>query len=491
MKLLLAIFTSCFFCLNTYSQIVNPGFELSRDTLKSMPQTWNSKKTDGYTTSLTTEQRHSGSTSFHVQGASTVTTATYLPFSQIAGIQVNQLKRIALTCYVKTNELNGNVQLWCQVWDKNNNTISFQNSQMQSAELTGNNDWKKLTLKLTVDTNAKRLLLGGFLMGGGSAWFDDFAIEEFAVANAESSKQVINFGKEIINIVKQNAIYADSVDWSSMNKEVEVLSKSALSLDDAPIIADYVISKLRKAGDNHSFFQNKVSAQRYASRNSVPEQPYSKLLDGGIGYIWVPGFTSTSDTASVHFAERIQGLIRELDIKQDIQGWIVDLRKDGGGNMYPMIAGLGPLIGEGTLGYFVNPKAKNSMNNAWTYGNGSSGINGSKGVTVKEPYTIKKANAKIAVLAGPGTGSSGEMTTICFIGKPNVKLFGQPTAGYITANRGFKLSTGAYLYLATSYVADRNHKKYLVNIQPDVNIISSDNPISDAAVDAAKEWLKK
>ncbi|MCJ8210351.1 S41 family peptidase [Mucilaginibacter sp. RS28] len=456
-----------------------------------MPQAWNSKETEGYTTSLTAEQKHSGGKSFYIRGASTLPASAYFSFSEITNIQADHLKEIAVTCYVKTSDLNGNVQLWCQVWDKNNKIISFQNSQMQNAELTGNNDWKKLTLKLTIAADAKRLLLGGFLMGSGFAWFDDFAIEEFSpVANARSNDQLLKFGKEVINIVKQNALYADSVDWSSVDKEMAELSKNVSSLDDAPIIADYVIGKLRKAGDKHSFFQSKINAQKYASGNSVQQQPYSKLLEGGIAYLSVPGFESTSNNASVRFAEQIQALIRELDTKQDVKGWIVDLRKDSGGNMYPMIAGLGPLIGEGTLGYFIDPKTKSDVGYPWFYNNGSSGANGIKGVTVKEPYQVKTPGNKIAVLAGAGTASSGEMTTVCFIGKHNVRLFGQPTAGFITANQGFKLSTGAYLYLATSYVADRNHKKYLVNIHPDVEVSDHKDQVADATLNAAINWLK-
>ena len=34
-------------------------------------------------------------------------------------------------------------------------------------------------------------------------------------------------------------------------------------------------------------------------------------------------------------------------------GWIVDLRTDGGGNMWPMMAGLGPILGEGIMGWIV------------------------------------------------------------------------------------------------------------------------------------------
>ena len=36
-------------------------------------------------------------------------------------------------------------------------------------------------------------------------------------------------------------------------------------------------------------------------------------------------------------------------------GWIIDLRGNGGGNMYPMLAGLKPFLGDTVLGAFVGP----------------------------------------------------------------------------------------------------------------------------------------
>jgi len=36
--------------------------------------------------------------------------------------------------------------------------------------------------------------------------------------------------------------------------------------------------------------------------------------------------------------------------RDDLIGWIVDLRGNGGGNMWPMLAGVGPVLGEGVVG---------------------------------------------------------------------------------------------------------------------------------------------
>lgn len=63
----------------------------------------------------------------------------------------------------------------------------------------------------------------------------------------------------------------------------------------------------------------------------------------------------------------------ELDAP-DLVGWIVDLRGNGGGNMWPMIAGVGPVLGEGTAGAFVDPDDNVTL---WGYANGASIADGS------------------------------------------------------------------------------------------------------------------
>ncbi len=60
-----------------------------------------------------------------------------------------------------------------------------------------------------------------------------------------------------------------------------------------------------------------------------------------------------------------------------------------------MIAGLGPLIGEGTLGYFVNSKTKADANSSWFYKNGRSGVSGHKSVTVNPHRKLKMLHLKL------------------------------------------------------------------------------------------------
>lgn len=287
-----------------------------------------------------------------------------------------------------------------------------------------------------------------------------------------TTSTVEKYRVEFTKIIKANAIYADSLNWEVISKELDDLSKGLKTKEDAHILIQHVLSYLRAAGDNHSFLLKRADAKENEVKNTDGRIPYGKLIENNIGYIYVPGFSSMSDTASLHFATKIQSIIQELE-KTKLKGWVVDLRENTGGNMYPMIAGLGPLLNEGTLGNFVLPTKKTTYR--WFYEEGKTGAKNSTILKIKQPYNLKNKNNKVAVLVGDHTSSSGEMTAISFMGQHNVLLFGGKTGGYTTGNAGHKLSDGSYLFVAGSYVSDRNNKRIIGPIQPDILMDSIDD----------------
>ena len=445
-------------------------------TLPPISHTWKVTDRDGYISAWDSTIKVSGAASLRITGPATANNK-YLPFSQVVEIGVEQLSRISINAYIKTKDVKGTATLWCQVWDENDKQIGFQNSQVQIGTISGTGDWKKYTMNITVNASAKKLLLGGYLMGTGAAWFDDFSLSYVAPSTVPATKEVKAFAEEVTTIVKRNSIYTDSLNWTQVESDLDELSLGLQTVAQATVLTDYLLQQLRKAGDNHSFIQPKVAARQYATKNSNPLPPESRFIGNGIGYISVPGFLSTSDTAMRSFSGKIQALIRELDTGNNIKGWIVDLRGNTGGNMWPMLAGLAPLTGAGPLGYFVRNANGIESKNVWN----------ATHVKVEKPYKLKKPDTKVAVLVGPRTSSSGEMTAVGFIGRNNTRLFGQPTGGYTTANRTFALSDGSNLLLASSYVADRNQKKYLSKITPDE--IVDPVPNLDVEVKAAEKWL--
>ncbi|WP_449439415.1 S41 family peptidase [Pedobacter steynii] len=472
--------------LSVHSQIINPGFDQEQGETSSSLAPWKVKTVEGYEYVLDKSVKHSGASALKLTSKENKE-GTYMPFSQKVPIKVEQSKRILVTAFIKCADVKDEATLWCQILDENDKMIGFQNLEGQGAKISGTLDWKKYTMSVTLNVNARKLLLGGYLSGTGTAWFDDFEIKEVS-QNTPASESVTAYVNDFIRIVKQNSLFTDSLNWPLIEKEVVTFSAGLNRVDEARPIVDYIIGKLKAVGDNHSFIQNKVTAERYTKENSNSAKPEAKLISGNIGYVSVPGFGTTNSDVSVRFATDIQNMIRKLDTENQIRGWIVDLRNNTGGNMYPMIAGLGPLIGESTLGYFIKKVDNKEAKNTWFYKNGGSGIGSGTIVRVPNPYKIKNKTVKIAVLIGAKTSSSGEMTAISFIGKRKTKLFGSLTGGYTTANGSFKLSDGSNLLLASTYTADRNMKRYMKKISPDV-VVSQHADGTDADLKAATAWL--
>ena len=478
--LLMVLLLSC----TAKTQIKNSGFDEPKvDTIAS----WKVLPKEGYTASLDAAEKHAGTSAMKLSSQANAP-GSFMSFSQHVPIQVQGLKRVAVTAYIKAADVRDEATLWCQVLDENGKMIGFENLGTLGMKLSGSSDWQKFTLLLTVNEKARKLKLGGYLGGTGTAWFDDFQMEELDPDKTPAAAPVQAYIREFIVIVKQNSIFTDSLNWPLIEKNVATLSAGVNTTAAARPVINHVMEYLKAAGDNHSFIQEKVAAERYTKENSNPAKPESKLISGNIGYVSVPGFSSTNNEVSVDFATAIQNMIRQLDTENQIKGWVVDLRENTGGNMYPMIAGLGPLTGEATLGYFISMSNKKEAISPWFYKKGSAGAGAGSIVQVAKPYSIKNKAAKVAVLIGPMTSSSGEMTAISFIGKKNAQLFGTSSGGFTTGNVSFKLADGSNLLLASSYTADRNKKRYLKKITPDVQVSTASGQ-DDAVLKAAEEWL--
>lgn len=296
-------------------------------------------------------------------------------------------------------------------------------------------------------------------------------------------KPIKKFVKEVSNIIKSKSLFSSSLNWNEVSKELAALPLGKNDSTDRKTICGYFTRKLRAAGDKHSLFLTQAGIASFTNRNFELKQPESKYLGNGIGLIKVPACITFNNTKDKVFADSIRFQIKKIDLENEIIGWVIDLRNNNGGNMWPMIAGLNALIEDGTIGYLV--ATNKNKEKEWKTENGR--INFSRELT--DTYKVKKLDNKIAVLIDSMTASSGEMTAISFIGLPNVKLFGQPSAGYTTANSTIYLSGGIQLFLAEYFVADRTHKLYPGNIIPDVIVNVQNSFGNDETLEYATKWL--
>jgi carboxyl-terminal processing protease len=54
-------------------------------------------------------------------------------------------------------------------------------------------------------------------------------------------------------------------------------------------------------------------------------------------------------------------------------------------------------------------------------------------------------------------------------------FLGEPTAGYVTINDGFKINESCWINLSVGYSMDKNKKLYTNKIEPDLLFLDGDN----------------
>lgn len=296
---------------------------------------------------------------------------------------------------------------------------------------------------------------------------------ETVLLNAE----VENFLDEVLSIMESNSINREDINWESFRNQVKTRAANAQSIADTDAALTLALQLLN---DNHSFIRKENGSVLSASTaNCQAEEVNAVDIPDNIGYLRVPFFSGSDFQETRNFATDLQSQIRDQD-QSALEGWIVDLRGNAGGNMWPMLAGVGPILGEGIAGYFVGP---DNSQVPWSYTNGASVLGQNAIVLLPAPYELINPNPKVAVLLDRAVVSSGEAIAVAFEGRENTKSFGSATCGLSTANRGFQLSDGTLLLLTTDYFADRDLNIFGVPIEPDV---PADN---ENLIDLAVEYI--
>jgi C-terminal processing protease CtpA/Prc len=285
-----------------------------------------------------------------------------------------------------------------------------------------------------------------------------------------------------IALFQQQHINASKMDWRALTaKAYEAAAGAKTTADTYPAIR-LVIKEL---GEKHTFFldpdQAKAGSTGKAS-GSAPAPvlllPEAVRLADGIGVVRLYGFMGSSEQAE-RYADTGKAEIKRLE-RLGVCRFVVDLRFNTGGNMYPMIDAVSGLLHEGVLGTFENAAGKFTP---WVLKNG-------KATTATTSAEMPQATGSppnalpVAVLVGPSTASAGEYTAMSFKGRANTRFLGAPTAGYITANSPAPLPDGAVIVMTGAWGVDRTGKKYVDAMQPDEN-----TGAGGPAMDAGVKWL--
>ncbi len=299
-----------------------------------------------------------------------------------------------------------------------------------------------------------------------------------------------------VDTMKLYSINKHTIDWESIASEALETTNYAQSASETYDIIRYVLENIDEVPGflvepQYNPGLLKVGrGQLEFPQNSFDVQTnlYAVRITDKIGYIRIPYYTEDNEPVE-DYAFIVRDLIKSVDTKS-VVAWIVDLRGCFSGSLWQMVAGVGPIIGNGLAGKFIDAD-NNEL--SWYVESGKVRVDEYIAFEYEEPYELFNPDPYVAILTDSMTASSGEAVAISFIGRNNIRSFGNTTYGYSLARLGYELSDRAVIYFTVYEMADRNGTRYGYKVEPDVRIIgeAKENPTNnDVVVNVAVEWLE-
>lgn len=356
---------------------------------------------------------------------------------------------------------------------------AYASPDTRGKPVKGTTDWTPIALTVRIDPRARNLGFGFRFDGGGMMEARNVRLVAAPRVVAAAAPVAQAYLDSAITLAKARAYWSDTVTWSVVGSQVQALARGAITTADTHDAIRYLLSRL---GDHHSFFLPPVAVSPTPPSGGPVPGAFTavdvRTLGDGIARVTMPRYTQTDSVTARQYVTQLHASLAAVRSATTC-GWVLDLRNNSGGNMWPMLGGLNPFLGDGDLGAFV---ARDGTRSApWRARLPS-------GVTVV-PALRALDTAPVAVLYGPYTASSGEAVALAFVGRPNTRSFGTSTAGLANGNENLRLADGATMLVMHSLDADRRGKVYGKHVEPDERIDGS-SASGGATLQAAVAWLK-
>lgn len=359
---------------------------------------------------------------------------------------------------------------------------------------TGVGDWRALVIEAPIDARARRVGIGLEFRGRGRIWIDEVRAESRIAADLPPpSAQTRRYVDNALAILEANSLRREHVDWVVLRRETLAQARGDDSIRVAHLAVRYALSLL---GDAHSYFMTpgqmrdlRLAPVGNARTGRAAEAANVLRLGPTVGYVELPGFAGGTQHDQAAFAEGIQASLAALGAS-GVCRWIVDLRGNQGGNLWPMLAGIGPLLGDGNVAAARYPDGRRVP--VW-YREGKVGFGDYVRLRVRAaPYRPPRPARPVAILIGPETASAAEIVALAFRGRDATRSFGGPTAGASSGTRVYPLEDDAAIVLAVSSTLDRHGTAQAGPIEPDLSVdpVAAAHPVAaQPAVRAALAWL--
>jgi hypothetical protein len=202
----------------------------------------------------------------------------------------------------------------------------------------------------------------------------------------------VGYLTEALRIMEQHGYYVDPVTWPATRDRALAAARRA----DEPGETHLALRiALQQAGGAHSRFV--PPGQPFT--NPIPPPPPTVTSTGEITTVVLPRFGFPEPEAERAYTEAVAAGIRAA-APQTGCGWIVDLRGNTGGTIWPMLAGVSALIPDGEVLRFVDRRGQQQ---AVAHRGGSTLLDGEVLATVPETPSIDQP---VAVLQDGRTASA-------------------------------------------------------------------------------------
>lgn len=294
-----------------------------------------------------------------------------------------------------------------------------------------------------------------------------------AAATPAAAIEPQHYAADALDVMEGIGYYVDLATWPAQRAAAERAVRGA---PDTTATHPALRIALAAAGGRHSRLLG--PGERLSDLGPPPAPPAVRTGSAGVTTITVPRLVTDDLGERDRYAATLaDGLHRAAP--DTSCGWVVDLRGNTGGDMWPMVAGLTPLLPDGPALSFV---ARDGQRHTVEARGGAALLDGTEQAAVADAAPVREpGGAPVAVLQDGDTASSGEATLLALRGLPQVRTFGADSAGYSSANVTIPLPDGATMLLTTALFADRTGRLFGGMIPPD-------EPAADAAA-AAATWL--
>jgi carboxyl-terminal processing protease len=316
-------------------------------------------------------------------------------------------------------------------------------------------------------------------------------------AQKTETQQTLN---QIIEHAENNSLYRENVDWSLLKSEMYDLSIDADSVSQLKPALDLMFKKLNDTHGrvfHNNQFLSYYTGEKKAHRAHIDWDVYTdiqsaqvyefkaQLLQDSIGYVRIVGLPMGDNQK---MSADIQNAVCNV-LEKGAKKWIIDLRYNGGGNMFPMVEGLATLIGDGNVGGTQGVTEEESS--VWQIKNGDFFYD-EQNVAIENNCPVREL-PKIAVLISVYTASSGEALAVILKKRSNTRFFGHKTMGMVTATDYKQIDDLTAMMISVSYYKDREGKVYdqFVDVDEVLDFEPKAELDQDKGINAALLWLNE